>query len=61
MMFAATAVNGIAARKQKNRLTNDGQSGIMMFHTVAVCRFEDFSSDMVILSQEGAAVKRVIR
>ena len=32
----------------------------MMFHTVAVCPFEDSSSNMVILTQEGAKVKREV-
>ncbi len=33
----------------------------MMFHTVAVCPDEDPPSNMVILPQEGAAVKREVK
>ena len=38
-------------------LTKFVQDAIMNVHTVVLCLFLDFTSNMVILAQEGAAVK----
>ena len=41
----------------KYSLTKNIQYDTMIFHTVILCLFLDFTSNMVILAQEGAAVK----
>ena len=57
-----------AAKKEKKRgnqprnfrkysLTNQNNWCKMKVHTVILCLFLDFTSNMVILPQEGAAVK----
>ena len=42
-------------------LTKTAQYGTMIIHTVILCLFLDFTSNMVILSQEWTAVKWIIR
>ena len=45
-------------RKCENySLTKNAQYDTMIIHTVILCLFMDFTSNMVILSQEGTAVK----